>query len=109
MEVHLTPCCGAAVNTWPPALLYRHFSTKENGGSGVGGGGRGVGGVNRIEMIPSVISDTLDHRPTLIVAGEAARRNRTAMGVIASRVPAVYIWTRRACPPRQPGGCRQPP
>lgn len=58
--------------------------------------------MNRIEMIPSVISDTLDHRPTLIVAGEAARRNRTVMGVIASRIPTVYIWSWRTCPPLQP-------
>lgn len=100
MEVHLTPCCRAAVNTWPPASPLQTFFHKGNGGSGLGG--EGEGGVNRIEMIPSVISDTLDHRPTLIVAGEAARRNRTAMGVIASRVPTVYIWPRRTCPPRQP-------
>lgn len=70
---------------------------------------RGLGGWDRIEMTPSVISDTLDHRPTLIVAGEAARRNRTAMGVIASRVPTVYIWSRRNVSASAAKGCRQPP
>lgn len=78
------------------------FPQRKQGCRGWLGGGGGKG-LNRIEMIPSVISDPLYHRPTLIVAGEAARRNRTAMGVIASRVPTVYIWSRRTGPPPAKG------